>query len=131
KHWRARLRTIVIILAAVALIAPTRGRAHMAGMFDCAQPYNGSCWEAGVIGRSCGAGSGTCHGGLLPENTTTQLRLEGTPSDGYVPGQVYELTITVLGGSIPVPITGCPFGPPALPDPFHQLAGCHPQPTAR
>ena len=130
KHRPGRLGTITIGLAAMALIAPTRAGAHMAGMFDCAQPYNGSCWEAGVIGRSCGAGSGTCHGGLLPENTTTQLRLEGTPSDGYVPGQVYELTITVLGGSIPVPITGCPFGPLAFPDAFNNLAGFNLQPTA-
>src|SRR5207253_9757490 len=74
--------------------------------------------------------SGTCHGGLLPENTTTQLRLEGTPSDGYVPGQFYELTVTVLGGSIPVPITGCPFGPLAFPDAFNNLAGFNLQPTA-
>ena len=51
--------TISVGLAAVALIAPARARAHMGGMFDCAQPYNGSCLEAGVIGRSCGAGNGT------------------------------------------------------------------------
>src|SRR5437667_12204092 len=95
-----RPATIAIALAAVALVA-TRGRAHMAGMFDCAQPYNGSCWEAGVIGRSCGAGSGTCHAGRLPEKTTTPLRFEGTPSDRYVPGQGPDLTITALGGSTP------------------------------
>src|SRR5947199_8875861 len=110
-----RPATIAIALAAVALLA-ARGRAHMAGMFDCAQPYNESCWEAGVIGRSCGAGSGTCHGGLLPENTATPLRLGGTPSDRYAPGHGYELTITVPGGSIPVPVQRSPFVPIVVPE---------------
>jgi hypothetical protein len=118
-----------MVFTAAALIAPTRARAHMGGMFDCAQPFNGSCIEAGVIGRSCGAGTGTCHGGLVPENTTTQLQLDGIPADGYLPGQSYELTITVLGASIPVPLTGCPFGPLAFPDAFNNLAGFNLQPT--
>src|SRR5438552_17451263 len=102
-----RPATIAIALAAVALLA-TRGRAHMAGMFDCAQPYNGSCWEAGVIGRRCGAGSGTCHGGLPPGKTTTQPRPERIPSDGYVPRHAYALPITVLGRADPAPT---PRGP--------------------
>jgi len=130
RERRGRLGTIAMVFMAAALIAPTRARAHMGGMFDCAQPFNGSCIEAGVIGRSCGAGGGTCHGGTLPENTTTQLQLDGIPADGYLPGQTYDLTITVLGASIPVPLTGCPFGPLAFPDAFNNLAGFNLQPTA-
>lgn len=75
--------------AAAVLLGFTASRveAVSSGIFDYARP-------------GC-----TCHGMDNPfVKTTTQLKIDGLPDEGYVSGKKYTLTIWVLGAAIPLPL---------------------------
>lgn len=82
KRWIGGMSILVLVLG----FSAERATANSTGIFGYARPSVGC----------------NCHGGLIPENTTTQLVLQGLPSDGYVPGESYDLTVWVLGVAVPL-----------------------------
>lgn len=109
---RSRLPILVFVAAAI-LSGVSPAPALEGGIFDCAREGDpdAPCLPAGRDIDGCGS----CHGGLLPKNTTTLVTIEGLPENGWVAGESYELIVNVLGPHVPVP-DGCPgVGPfPAL-----------------
>jgi hypothetical protein len=85
------MKTATCLAALLALLGFAAGRAEALseGIYDQAR-------------TGC-----TCHGiGNPLVNTTTQLKIDGLPSGGYVPGTPYTLTVWVLGAAIPLPGQG-------------------------